>query len=558
MFALAVATLWFGAGKRRRPVAAPAGLAACCAVVIFTGFRWPTGALPNEISSGFPFGLSFMGSVLDSAVMLAAAAGVIALLAFGAWLAFLWWSRTIKTTNVDGSTAGRTGYETVVLPLACWSVLLLGGALLRLRGGILLSAFAHPVLPDPVVFTVVAVPLAAVAALSLWHVRPEVAQAALCVVLVMPVLAFLPFAVPASLGSAGRFAVLALAAPIIYGLMFGGRDITRDGSTERKLTWLAGTSAIVVPLLAYLAVVGHVRGSLTGLLTDTGQTAGSGLGAHLRLVLLPLFLTFVTASPRPAAELRGRSARSRALKADIIALSVRDKALDDTYLDHLRRHLAAASPDDQARYACKLAERLGRSYSAPRRPRFTPPAHGPRAAPGYPRLESVTFALDIARRRLDGQMPPARDQARARSLVTRTLPAPPPDDRAAVRAHDTIQVLHCLLADGESMSGDCLDVLVAASRHEVEDAAEPYLTGPTAGVQYTRNLEKARKEIDAQLATLTNFEFYEGMSELVWLAPAMVLNDPPGVRTGAPAGQHPYRHIAAGLLIFGLWPQSPT
>ena len=335
--------------------------------------------------------------------------------------------------------------------------------------------------------------------------------------------------------------------------MFGGRDITRDGSTERQLSWLAGTSAIVVPLLAYLAVVGHVRGSLTGLLTDTGQTAGSGLGAHLRLVLLlPLFLTFVTASPRPTAELRGRSARSRALKADMIALSVRDKDLDDTYLDHLRRHLAAASPDDQARYACKLAERLGRSYSAPQRPRSTPPAHGPRAAPGYPRRESVTFALDIARRRLDGQMPPTRDQARARSLVTRTLPAPPPDIRAAVRAHDTIQILHCRLADGESMFGHCLDALVAASRHEVEDAAEPYLTGPTAGVQYTRNLEKARKEIDAQLATLTNFEFYEGMSELAWLAPVMALNDPPGVRTGGPAGQHPYRHIAAGLLIFGL------
>ena len=139
--------------------------------------------------------------------MLAVAAGIIALLAFGAWLAFLLWARTIKTTNVDGSPAGRTGYETVVLPLACWSVLLLGGALLRLRGGILLSAFAHPVLPDPVVFTVVAVPVAAVAALSTWQVRPEVAQAALCVVLVMPVLAFLPFAVPASLGSAGRFAV---------------------------------------------------------------------------------------------------------------------------------------------------------------------------------------------------------------------------------------------------------------------------------------------------------------------------------------------------------------
>ncbi len=553
VFALAAATLWLGAGKRRQPVAVLAGLAACCALVILTGSRWPTGALPNEIASEFPFGLSFMGRVLDSAVMIVAAAGIIALIAFGAWLAFLLWARTIKTTNVDGSPAGRTGYETVVLPLACWSVLLLGGALLRMRGGLLLSAFAHPVLPDPVVFTVVAVPVAAVAALGLRHARPEVAQAALCVVLVMPVLAFLPFAVPASLGPAGRLAVLALAAPIIYGLAFGGRDMKRDGSTERQLSWLAGTSAIVVPLLAYLAVVGHVRGSLTGLLTDTGETAGSGLGAHLRLVLLlPLFLTFVAASPRPTAELRGRHARSRALRADIIALSVRDKDLDDTYLDNLRRHLAAASPDDQARYACKLAERLSRAYSPPGHRRPAAPVHGPRAAPGYPRRESVSFALDVARRRLAGETPSAHDQARARSLVTRSLPAPPPDDHAAVRAYDTIQVLHCLLGDGAGMASPCVDVLVDASRHEVEAAAEPYLTGPSTGPQYATNLEETRKQIDAQLATLTNFEFYKGMSELVWLAPAMVLNDPPGVRPGSLAGKHPYRYIAAGLAVFGL------
>ncbi|MFZ0045097.1 MAG: hypothetical protein WAL16_04630, partial [Streptosporangiaceae bacterium] len=85
-----------------------------------------------------------------------------------------------------------------------------------------------------------------------------------------------------------------------------------------------------------------------------------------------------------------------------------------------------------------------------------------------------------------------------------------------------------------------------------EAAAEPYLTGPSTGPQYATNLEETRKQIDAQLATLTNFEFYKGMSELVWLAPAMVLNDPPGVRPGSLAGKHPYRYIAAGLAVFGL------
>jgi hypothetical protein len=550
VFAVAAAALWFAPGLRRRPVAVLAGLAACCATLVVTGFRWPSGVLPNQIASEFPFGpTNNMGTVLDSATMLAAAAGIIALLAFGAWFAFWLWARSIKATNFDGTPATQTGYETVVLPLAFWSVLLLAGSLLRMRGGLLLSAFAHPVLPDPVVFTVVAVPVAAVVALSRRHVRPELAQAALCVVLVMPVLAFVPFLVPSTVGTAGRLAVLALAAPIVYGLTFGGRDLNRDGGTERRLGWLAGTSAIVVPLLAYLLVVGHVRGSLTSLLTDNGQTGNAGLGAHLRLLLLlPLFLTFVMARPKPIGALRGRDARSRALQADVLALYVRDHDLDTTYLDPLRRHLAAASPHERVSYACRLAERLSCSYSPPRhRPATTAP-DGHRPAPGYPRPQSVAFALDVARQRMAGRAPSPHDLARARSLVDRRLPTPPPEDRGAVRAYDTVSVLRCALSGDEGISEDCLDTLVAASRHEVEDAAAPYLADPES----ERNLERMRTEIDAQLMTLTDFEFYEGASEFVRLAPAMVLNDPPGIRKGTEPSPHPYRFLAVVLLVVGL------
>jgi len=553
VFAFAVAVLWFALGQRRRPIAVIAGLGACCAVLLGIGFRWPTGALPFQFTP-LPFGLGFIGKGLDSAVVLAAAAGIVALFCLGAWLVFLVWAGSLKTTSIDGSPAGRTGYETVVLPLACWALLLLGGALLRMRGGLTLSAFAHPVLPDPVVFTVVAVPVAAIAVLTQWHARRNVALAGLCVVLVMPILAFLPFAIPAAIGPAGRLAVLAIGAPIIYGLTFGGRDINRDSGTERRLGWLAGTSAILVPLLAYLAVVGNQHGNLTSLLTEAGQgAAGAGLGAHLRLVLLlPLLVTFVAASPEPIAELRGRSARSREIQADILALSARDGDLDEIYLDKLRRHLAAASPADQAGYACQLAQRLARSYTPPRQPAHPVPSAGHQAPPGYPPPESVSFALDVAGRLREGKAP-AHELARAHAQVTRGLPVPAPDDRAARRAYDTVEVLRCALSNDAHMSEACLDVLVTASGHEVEDAAQELIHGPHEGKEYERNLQHARKEIDAQLSTLGNFQVLEVGLQFMWLAPAMVLDDPPGARQGAQMpGEHPYRYLGAMLAAVAM------
>ncbi len=574
VLAFAVLVLWF-APQRRRPRAVLAGLTTCGLLTLVIGFLWPTGVTLGQLPASLvlPFGLSFLGKILDSAYVLAAASGFIVLFCLGAWRLFALWGRKQKTRNLDGSPAERTGYETVVLPLAGWALALFAGAFLRLRLGLLASAFTPPVLPDPVVFTMVAVPVAAAVALTQWRRRPGVARLGFCVVLTMPVIAFVPFAVPASLGPTGRLAVVVLAAPIIYGLLFGVRDLSRDAAAERRLGWLLGTTAIVVPLLAYLAVDGYQRGSLTSLLTETGQGAGTGLGAHLRLVLLlPLFVGFVMANPGPVAPLRGPSARSRALKADILAYFVRDHELGESYLEPLRRHLAAASPQDQTRYTCELADRLARWYTPPRRRVRVASGGGPgatadtdgraarpataRGAPGYPRPESVRFALSVARRRLQGEEASAHDLARARSLVTRSLVPPSAGDRAALRAFDTVEVLRCALRGGERMSDACLDTVVAASGHELEDAAAA-LAAPREGREFARDLARARNGIDAQLASLPSFDFYRGMTDYVWFAPSVVLGElPSGVGEGEDTGGKPYLYIgavlAAGVLLAAM------
>ncbi len=565
VFVLAAAALWSARGRRWRRAAAMAALGTCCAAAIVAGFRWPTGALPNQITASLPFGLTFMGRGLDSAVLLAAAAGLAALFSLVAWLIFAAWAaRSVQGTNLDGSPAGQTGYETVVLVFGFWSLALCGAALLRIREGPLVSAFTHPVLPDPVVFAVVAVPAAAIVALTQWRARREIAAAALCVVLVMPVIAFLPFALPASVGPAGRLAVLALAAPIIYGLTLGGRDLNRNAGTERRLGWLAGTSAIVIPLLGYLAVVGNERGSLTSLLTETGQAGGTGLGSHLRLVLLlPLFVMFVSARRTPFAELRSAPApsRSHAFAADVLVLSVRDGDLGEIYLDRLRRHLAAATGQEQASYACKLAQRLSRPYSPPRRSvRLSRPGHPAakavhaKPAPSYPRPESVSFALGVAERQLRGPEPRPSELARARSLMAGELPPAPAGDRAALRAHDTIEVLRCALTGSDGMTDACLGALVTASGHEVEDHAEKLISGPHSGAEYERNVAITRGQIGAQLASVEGpFTVFDLPVQFMWLAPAMVLDDPRGVRQGVEMpGKHPYLYIGTILAVVAV------
>lgn len=553
VFALSVASLWFAPGRRRHLMKVIIAVGACGAAVVVAGFLWPTEAIPNRITVPLPQGLATMGTVLDSALILAIAAALTGLICLGAWGISVVGAKLTKATNFDGSPARWTGYETVVLPLGCWSLVLAAAAVLRVRGGLTVSAFIDPVLPDPVLFTVVAVPIAAAVSLARRHVTQAIADAALSVVLVMPVIAFLPFAVPAALGPAGRLAVLAVAAPIIYGVTVGGRDLNRNSGTERRLGWLAGTSAIVVPLLAYLAVVGGQRGSLTSLLIDNGQTMATGLGAHLRLVLLlPLFVTFVSAKPTPFAELGSGPVPSRlqAFQADMFALSVRDKDLDDVYLDRLRRHLAAASPGERARYAYQLAKRLSRSYSPPppRQP-VRPQRKGP--GPDYPQPGAIRIALDVARHQLYGKKPPPRELAAARSLVACNLSPPAPEDRSGLRAYDTIEALRCAL-NGDNTPAACLDALITASRHEIEDSAEKLIKGPHAGQKYERNVARTRKEIGAQLSSIEGpFTIFELPVKFLWLAPAMVLNRPSGVRQGVemPDG-HPYLYI--GTLLAAL------
>jgi len=564
MFVLAVALLWFKPGRGRHFTIAIIAAAAGCTAIIAAGLLWPVAAVPNQLGVALPLGLAPLGRTLGSATVLAVGAGWTAMVCLGAWAIWVMWARLNPVVNVDGTPAAQTGYETVVLPLGCWSLVLAGAAVLRMTKGVTVSAFTTPVLPDPVLFTVVAVPFAAVVAITRLRVTPGAAHAALTVVLVMPVLAFLPFAIPAQLGPAGRLAVLAVAAPIIYGLTLGGARLGRTGGA-RRLCWLAGTSAIVVPLLAYLAVIGgpylaiigRQRGSLTSLLIDTGQAgAGTGLGAHLRLVLLlPLLVTFVSAKSTPSAERRKKPPRSRwrDFQADILIYCVRDEKLDEIYLDRLRRHLAALTPEERAKYALELAKRLGRPYRQPQPGQPVRPPGQVAPVPDYPQPEAVKVALRVATQRLHGQKPQPGELAHACSLVAGPFRPPAPNDRRDRRAFDALEALRCAL-DCTDSTPACLDALITASKHEVEDSAERLINGRHGGRAYERNLARARSEIDRQLASLQKpFTLFEVPVKLVWSAPAMVLNDPAGVRQGVDLPvEHPYRYLGAALTVLGV------
>ena len=558
-FAVAVAWLWSARGRRWARTAVMTG--AGCAAVLAAALGWPVNADPGRIRLP-SFGLFQVGLTLDTAAVVAAVAASAGVICLGGWGVWVRLARSVNAANAGRAAAQLTVYEAVVLPFGCWMLVLAGAALLRMTGGLRLSAFTHPVLPDPVVFTVVALPAASFAAIRRKQ-RPEFADAALTTVLVLPVLALLPFAVPASLGPSGRFSVVAVAAPILYGITLGGPSLNHGplAQRRRRLCWLAGTSAIVVPLLAYGAVFSGQGGSLTSLETTTGSP-GAGLGTQLRLaLLLPLFVTFISARLRPSARLLGGlpPSRWRDLQADAVALAVRDGDLDRVYLGKLRRHLGTVTPDMVARYAVDLARRRARPYLPGRRGKQAGSADRLQSAHSGtdPRnLQSAlrSAALQVRRR---NWMP--AELAKARSLVAvpaGTADAGLPDagttdagNRDARRYLGAVTAVRCAL---DIMGGAParVDDLVTISRHEIEDAAEALINGPDHGETRERNLARARAGIGAQLTSLEPFTVYELPLRLASWAPALILDEPKGVRRGPNVPvQSVYRLLCAGLAL---------
>lgn len=579
-YALGVTVLWMP--RRRHSLSIPLlATGTGCLAIIAGALLWPVRVIP--VLTAVPLArLEYaLGRALDSATAVAAAAGLAGVVCVGAWLAWLVFARYNSLTDLDGTPARATGYEAVVLPLGCWLLVLAGASALRMTNGAVASAFTPPVIPDPALFAVAAFPVAAFAAV---HPRSQaLGEIAVTVLLALPVLAFLPFALPAALGPGGSLAVLAVAAPVAWAVISGASRFRQQPGGERRLCWLVGTTALSVPLLAYLAVATGQRVVVSSLLADTGQgNATVGLGPHLRLVLLlPLFVTLVCSRPTiPAKRSRKTSAptrrgkepsaeRSRELsrtqparlppsrwrdfQADALIFAVRDNELNTLYLDQLRQQLATLSPEQRAQYALALAVRLYRSYP---RLKSSPEKAQPSTAarPNYPARTSVKRSLDVARR-LHGPNPPGpRAVSNARDRIAGRFETPGGEDRNLRQAYDMIETLRLALADPDNASEASLDVLVTAAQHEIEDAAEMVMHGRQAGRAYDDELARARKTIGQQLASLQEPSSLDELRlKFLWAAPALVLDDPPGVRQGVELPvQRPYVALSMALVIVGI------
>ena len=580
-YGLGVAALW-RMPRRGHPLAFPLiATATGCLVILAGGLLWPVRV--NPVLTEVPLArlLSVLGEALDSGTMVAAGAGLAGAICVGAWLAWLALAHFNPATELDGTPSKASGYEVVVLPLGFWLLVLAGAAVWRVTNGFAVSAFTPPVLPDPVLFAVAAFPVAAFVAVH--PPKQPLARTGVTVLLVLPVLAFLPFALPAAVGPDGRLAVLAVVAPVAWAVIAGSRGFNRDPRGERRLCWLVGTAALSVPLLAYLVAAARQPVALTSLLTDNGQSsAGAGLGPHLRLVLLlPLFVTFVSSKPvllakrsrktstasqraeKPSARQPGRKpsgerpgklppSRWRDFQADALIFAVRDNELGSLYLDRLSQQLAALSAEQRARYAVALAGRLYRSYPPlEASPQLAQLDTG--AAPDYPARTSVKRALDVARR-LHGTNPPGPlALSRARATVAGPFEPTGEDDRDRRRAFDVIETLRLALTDPDDVSAASPDTLVTASRHEVEDAAERVINGPHAGKASDDALASARRKIGQQLASLQEPSSLDELRlTFLWAAPALVLDDPPGTRQGVELPvQRPYRFLGIAMVIAG-------
>ena len=367
-FALA-GVLWYGfkGSRTRETLIGVLGIASVL-VIVAGGARWPSahagiagGSYTTELR------LSLVGRVLDSSFFLAAVTGFLALLYFGFWASVRVAKR--RFAGAGAPPSGEDAYLTAVVPLACWLGVVAAGAALRTVHFSAANGFIRPVAPDPVLIAITAFPVVAFFVLRPSTAVDDIRRLSSTTLIVLPALAFLPFAVPATLRPGGRLVVFALAAPLVYSAVFDASTLNREPGRKRRIGWYAGVGAISLPLVAYAIVVMGQRDVLSALATDDGRAgAGEGPIGHLRLILLlPLLLTLVCADrPAPPARVEGlRPSRWRDFESDFVMGSVAHADWDETYQEALGRHLPKLSPVESVEYAVAMARRLIAHYPVP-------------------------------------------------------------------------------------------------------------------------------------------------------------------------------------------------
>jgi len=366
-FASLVTALW----AVRAPIRV-AGVLAAAGALVGAALDWPPAA--GGIAGGdYVHALNFtvFDHALSSAALTGSVALTLALVWLAAWLVWrLWLLPKIGRSGRARMLFGDDSPSTLLLPLACWSLILAAGALIRVRHHLLATAFlgsgGAPIVPDPALFAVVAFPFAAALALRDSRRPDGLRRTGMTVALTLPFLAFAPSALPSALQSGGRFTALALAAPLIAIVLVNRKRLTSEPGATGRAGWLLGTSAVILPLLAYLSVTtGHPL-TLGSLANETSRSPG-GLGplGHMRvLLMLPLFLTFVMADRRP---LRSGHATRRfswwhEFECETILGIAQDGDLDTGYQQNLAMYLGSEAVSDGQRtvYALSLVERLGK------------------------------------------------------------------------------------------------------------------------------------------------------------------------------------------------------
>jgi hypothetical protein len=491
-FASLVTALWASRASIRA-----VGVLAAIAALVGAALNWPP-SVEGIAGGDYVHALNF--TLFDHALSSAALTGSVALtLALGwftAWLVWrLWLMPKIGRTGRARMLFGDDSPSTLLLPLAWWSLILAAGALIRIRHHLLASAFlgsgAAPIVPDPALFAIVAFPLAAALALRDDRRPDGLRRTGMTVALTLPFLAFAPSALPSGLQSGGRFTAIALAAPLIAVAFVNRRRLTSGRGAIGRSGWLLGTSAIILPLLAYLSVTtGHPL-TLGSLASETSRSPG-GLGplGHMRVLLLaPLFLTFVMADRRPLRS--GRATRRlslwREFEGQTILGLAQDGDLDTGYQQNLAMHLDSEAVSDGQRtaYAVSLVERLGKLMVEGR-------------DVNAPRFLALDFVF------------------------------------------------------GEP--GDAtVDDLALASRIELEDAAREYDEAPDDTVRHVQIKEdRLYTRIGAQFDAIPGeFTIFMVPPAYFAVAPALVTDDPPRRRFGLQSPlENPYYYVS--LVVFSL------
>jgi hypothetical protein len=559
-FAAFVAGVGFVVGGPRGPLSSTWRWIA--AIVLFAGvtlagLQWPTatrGVLGGSFHREFYFAV--VGKAISSTGFIAGGITLYALIGIGLWIGYRVLTRRTRAANARDQS-DEDWLPVLLIPLTCWFGLLAVAAAARLGAaplGLRTDAFVPPLLPDPVVFAVTG--LAVIAPILLLRRREDAFRRGLLgLAVALPVLAFAPFVVPASFQPGGRLVIFALALPLLYALIIRASEFTQRPDSWRRLSWLAGTTAISLPLLAYTNLLGPHHGALTAVLSDTGATR-SDLGpmAHLRAVLLlPLLVGLAAANRRPEdVPRRARTSRVRDFEASVLLQSVDDGDLNEFFLNGLREHLSAVPGAEIRTCAAKMAGRLASQelLVMPLRWRevISKAAHVARQhARGLP---NPSEALAFARRTAAPVPAPGKP---GHALEPTTTSDPAWISISGVNSATAIarSALAVALADDRF---DSVDTLVSLHRAEVE-AAALRCDASKDPVDRERSDKLARKELANQLDAIPQaFSLFPFVRQELWFAPSVVLNDPPGPpRTPRADVLAPYPWLLvglAGLIVF--------